>query len=132
MTEGTYEDLQASNSNFTKLLQSQVETKIVTDNNYSDVKNENEIYENPNFTLNRQLSIKSCSSNFRGCNDLTNSTEIVETSSSGNIPRSVYSSYITAGGTIYKILFFTFICVFTQVLISWTDLWMAYWYLCKT
>ncbi|VVC26205.1 Hypothetical protein CINCED_3A020489 [Cinara cedri] len=126
--EGTYEDLRASNLNFTKSLQSQVETKVVADNNYSDIQNENNSNGvNSKCSLSRQLSIKSCSSTFSGCKDLPNPTEVIETSSSGNISYSIYSSYFTAGGRIYKIIFFIFICILTQVLTSWSDLWVAYW-----
>jgi len=53
--------------------------------------------------------------------------EVAETRSSGKVSHSVYLSYISAGGNIFKILFLVFICIFTQVLGTGGDYWISYW-----
>lgn len=54
--------------------------------------------------------------------------EEIETRSSGNIAFSVYSSYISAGGNIFKISFLVFVCLLTQVLATSGDYWITFWY----
>lgn len=55
--------------------------------------------------------------------------EVAEIRSSGNVPSSVYFSYISAGGNVYKILFLILICVFAQILCTGGDFWISYWYI---
>lgn len=55
--------------------------------------------------------------------------EIAETRSFGKVPRSVYYSYILAGGNVFKISFFIFICIITQFLITGCDYWICFWYI---
>ena len=82
--------------------------------------------------LSRQESIKSISSSIDEIQ--LNETqaapiEVAETRSSGKVSHSVYLSYISAGGNIFKISFLLFICIFTQVLGTGGDYWISYWYL---
>jgi len=53
--------------------------------------------------------------------------EVAEIQSSGIVSRSIYSSYISAGGNTFKILFLLFICIFTQMLGTGGDYWLSYW-----
>jgi len=62
-------------------------------------------------------------------NNFTPPTEVVETRTSGNISHTVYMLYFFAGGRKCKILCFILICIFTQVLTSFGDTWISYWYL---
>lgn len=55
--------------------------------------------------------------------------EVVESRTSGNISHTVYTSYFFAGGRKCKIIFFIFVCIFTQVLACLGDSWISYWYL---
>jgi len=54
-------------------------------------------------------------------------TEVAETMSSGNVSSSVYLSYISAGGNVFKVSFLLFICIFTQMLGTGGDYWISYW-----
>jgi len=56
-------------------------------------------------------------------------TEVAETRTLGNISHTVYMSYFSAGGRKCKILSFILVCIFTQVLSSFGDSWISYWYL---
>lgn len=123
--EGTYNEIQASNLDFAKLLLSSVELSNEADNepnkNNADSK----------LIFDRQTSVKSVvSSNGKSKtgDDLQKPVEVVEKRSSGNISFSVYLTYLFSGGREYKILFFIFICILTQVCISSGDVWVTHWY----
>lgn len=86
---------------------------------------------NPRAIISRQVSIQSVASSveetkFIGVQE--EPIEVAETRSSGNISLVVYSSYFSAGGSVCKISFLLFMCVFTQVLASGGDYWITYWY----
>lgn len=128
LTEGSYQELQASGLDFTKLLGSTHETEIVSENESLNAGSNNL---DPQTILTRQVSVQSISSSIE--DGKLNETqaepiEVAETRSSGNISLSVYSSYFSAGGHAYKISFLLFMCVFTQVLASGGDYWITYWY----
>jgi len=53
--------------------------------------------------------------------------EVAEIRSTGIVSRSIYSSYISAGGNTFKISFLLFICILTQVLSTGGDYWISYW-----
>jgi len=80
--------------------------------------------------LSRQESLKSISSSIDE-NELNETQvapiEVAEIRSSGKVSRSIYSSYISAGGNIFKISFLLFICVFTQMIGTGGDYWISYW-----
>jgi len=80
--------------------------------------------------LSRQGSLKSVASSVEE-NKLNGAqkepTVVAETRSSGNVSRSVYLSYVSAGGNIFKISFLLFVCIFTQVLGTGGDYWISYW-----
>lgn len=86
---------------------------------------------NPRRVYNRHVSIQSIESStsemqFNEAQAVP--VEVAETRTSGNVSRSVYSSYYSAGGSTFKLIFFIFISVITQVLSSGGDFWMTYWY----
>lgn len=125
LTEGTYKELQSSNFDFIKLLKSSVEKLVVYDNELN-IRNESNNDVDSNSIFDRRLSVMS----FESIDDnkvIANQIEPIETHSSGKIAHSVYSSYFSAGGKSCKILFYIFICVLTQILISVSDLWISYW-----
>jgi ATP-binding cassette subfamily C (CFTR/MRP) protein 4 len=128
LAEGSYQELQASGLDFTKLLGSLVETTVVSDNE-SNSKYESTHTLSPRTILSRQVSIQSVASSIDesklGAQE--EPIEIAETRSSGNISLTVYSSYFSAGGNACKISFLLFMCVFTQILASGGDYWITYW-----
>ncbi|KAF0720220.1 putative multidrug resistance-associated protein lethal(2)03659 isoform X2, partial [Aphis craccivora] len=126
LAEGSYQELQSSGLDFTKLLKSSEETTDgeidstnVTNNSLEQLSN-----------LSRQGSIKSIASSIDE-NKLNGTqaepVEVAETRSSGKVSHSVYLSYISAGGNAFKILFLLFICIFTQMLGTGGDYWISYW-----
>lgn len=86
---------------------------------------------NPRRVFNRHVSIQSIESStsemqFNEAQAVP--FEEAETRTSGNVSRSVYESYYSAGGSTFKLIFFIFICVITQILASGGDFWITYWY----
>lgn len=102
----------------------------------SDIESDNKYTINSNVdpipVLSRQDSIQSVSSSidekkFGGAEVVP--IEVAELRSSGNVPKSVYFSYIAAGGNICKIIFLILICIFAQILCTGGDFWISYWYI---
>ncbi|XP_025200376.1 probable multidrug resistance-associated protein lethal(2)03659, partial [Melanaphis sacchari] len=124
--EGSYQELQSSGLDFTKLLKSSEET---TDSEI-DIKNVTNNSLEQHSSLSRHGSIISISSSIDE-NKLNGTQsepiEVAETRSSGKISLSIYLSYISAGGNAFKISFLLFICVFTQILGTGGDYWISYW-----
>lgn len=116
---------------FTKLFQSSEEPSVTSDvESYNEKTNTSSIDILP--ALSRQGSIQSVSSSideteFRRAQ--ADPIEVAEIRSPGNVPSSVYFSYISAGGNVYKILFLILICVFAQILCTGGDFWISYWYI---
>ncbi|XP_060850029.1 probable multidrug resistance-associated protein lethal(2)03659 isoform X2 [Rhopalosiphum padi] len=127
LTEGSYDELQKSNLDFIKMLGSPVGTTIESYN--ENIKN-NISSNNRRIGYSRQVSINSVASSIEDTqfNEFQEQpVEISENRTSGSVSKSVYSSYLFAGGSDCKILFFFIICIFTQVLASGGDFWMTYW-----
>ncbi|VVC32358.1 Hypothetical protein CINCED_3A013682 [Cinara cedri] len=130
LAEGSYQELQASGLDFTKLLGSSVESTVVVSDNESNSKYASTHTLDPRNILSRQISIQSVSSSIDdsklgGTHEVP--VEVAETRSSGDISLTVYSSYFSAGGNVCKISFLLFMCIFTQVLASGGDYWITYW-----
>ncbi|KAL4089621.1 hypothetical protein QTP88_024632 [Uroleucon formosanum] len=127
LAEGSYQELQSSGLDFTKLLRSTEETTPDTEIDNKNVTDKN--FEQPS-NLSRQGSIKSVASSVDE-NKLNGAkkepTVVAEIRSSGNVSSSVYLSYVSAGGNTFKILFLLFICIFTQMLGTGGDYWISYW-----
>ncbi|XP_022162516.1 probable multidrug resistance-associated protein lethal(2)03659 [Myzus persicae] len=127
LTEGSYQELQSSGLDFTKLLRSSEET--TTDGEIEKINATNKSLEQLS-CLSRQESLKSISSSIDE-NKLNETQaapiEVAETRSSGKVSRSIYLSYISAGGNAFKISFLLFICIFTQMLGTGGDYWISYW-----
>lgn len=132
--EGTYEDFKKTNLDITKFLQSSVENKDFAKEKSISCQKPLINKENKNFVFDQQISNQNVET-FVGENRIgkfeENPVEILETRSTGNVSLSVYMSYIFAGGTWNKLLFFIFICIINQILASSGDLWLTYWYLLK-
>lgn len=122
LVEGSYHKLQASNLDFTKLLGSSSEATS---------KNTSVDSYDPRKVYNRHVSIQSLESysdEMQFNNVQVEPVEVAETRIIGSVSSSVYSSYYSAGGSTFKIIFFIFICIFTQILASGGDFWLTYWY----
>lgn len=124
LAEGSYHELQSSDLNFTKVLGSLAETTVATEIN-SNKTGIGNVYS-------RQLSIISATSSVEEPKAVQGDqqkqpVEIAETRTSGTVSSVVYSSYFSAGGSICKIVFLFFICIFTQALVSGGDYWITYW-----
>lgn len=129
LTEGSYQELQKSNLDFTKMLGSPaVET---TSSSLNENTSKNSSGNNDRTAYSRQTSIQSIASSIEDI-QISESQEqpadTSETRTSGSVSKKVYSSYYLAGGSCFKILFFFGICILTQVLASGGDFWMTYWY----
>lgn len=128
LTEGSYQELQKSNLDFTKMLGSPaVET---TSSSLNENTSKNSSGNNDRTAYSRQTSIQSIASSIEDI-QISESQEqpadTSETRTSGSVSKKVYSSYYLAGGSCFKILFFFGICILTQVLASGGDFWMTYW-----
>jgi len=131
LAKGTYKELQETNLDFITFLRSSVEKKYFSIDRL-DCKHENTNDGNHNSIAHRRMSVKSIqSASFGESKDngvSAGPTEITETRCSGNVSSTVYSLYITAGGGLCKTIFFIFICISTQALMSGGDLWITFWY----
>jgi len=128
--EGSYQELQSSGLDFTKLLGSSMETAVLTDN---ECKNEKSIIESSE-VLSEHTAQKLSVSNVESPVEETESNDVHakpvnmdETRSSGNVGFYIYSSYIFAGGRYCKVLSLLSVCIFTQVIASSSDYWITYW-----
>lgn len=86
---------------------------------------------NPRRVYSRHVSIQSVDSSIieMQFNEVqVEPVEVAETRTSGNVSRSVYASYYSSGGSTFKLIFFIFICVITQIFSSGGDFWITYWY----
>ncbi|KAL5236138.1 hypothetical protein ACI65C_003548 [Semiaphis heraclei] len=118
LIEGSYQDLQKSNLDFTKMLVSPGNISKNTSANNHDI------------AYSRQTSIQSIASSIEDIqfSELQEQpAEESETRTSGSVSKNVYSSYFLAGGSSCKIFFFFILCILTQVLASGGDFWMTYW-----
>jgi len=128
LTEGSYQELQKSDLDFTKMLGSPaVETTTAS---YNENISKNTTLNNHRIAYSRQTSMQSIASSIEDIQFSLKEepAETSETRTSGNVSKNVYSSYFLASGSVCKILFFFIICIFTQVLASGGDFWMTYWY----
>jgi len=128
--EGSYQELQSSNLDFTKLLESSSETVVLTDNEY---KNEKSIIESSKIHsahTAQKLSVSNAASSIEETeiSDVhIQPVNMAETCSSGNVGFNIYSSYIFTGGGFCKVLSLLSVCILTQVLASGSDYWINYW-----
>lgn len=125
MSEGSYHELQMSDFDFAKLLRFTTETT-------KNQSNTNTISFKPNTILNRQISTQSGVSSIEEIklNEFGEEpVELAEIQTSGKVSSNIYSKYLSAGGSCFKISFFFFFCILTQILASSTDLWITYWYI---
>jgi len=128
--EGTYQELQNSGLDFTKLLGSLTETEISTEKECNNTKSSIESSElhSAHTAQNPSVSIVTSSVKETEINDIqAEPFDMVETRSSGNIGFSIYSSYVFAGGHFCKVLCLLSACIFTQILASGSDYWITYW-----
>ncbi|VVC32363.1 Hypothetical protein CINCED_3A001687 [Cinara cedri] len=128
VSEGSYQELQSGNLDFFKSLESTEKSKITYED--QDVFDKDEVTLNPLPVFSRSNSHHSISTSM-GENKLSQiqsePVEVIETRCSGNVSPRVYLSYIFAGGSVFKILFLLFICIFTQMLSTGGDYWISYW-----
>lgn len=128
--EGSYQELQRSGLDFTKLLGSSTETAVLTENACNIEKSNIESSElhSANTAQKSSVSIVASSVKETEINDVdAGPVNMAETRSSGNVGFSIYSSYIFAGGHFCKVLSLLSVCIFTQVIASGSDYWITYW-----
>jgi len=128
--EGSYQELQSSGLDFTKLLGSSMETVVLTDNECTNEKSINGSFETHPAHTAQNLSVSNVASSVEEIeiNDAhAEPVSTAETRSSGNVGFYIYSSYIFAGGRYCKVLSLLLVCIFTQVLASGSDYWITYW-----
>ncbi|VVC32376.1 ABC transporter type 1, transmembrane domain,ABC transporter-like,P-loop containing nucleoside triphosphate [Cinara cedri] len=125
--KGSYQKLQSSGFDFTKLLEFSDETKFDRINE----QNEN----NRNFESNSILSIRGSNDSISHLSidkynldgDFPQPNENTEIRSSGRVLKNVYMTYVTAGGSICKIGLLLFVYFLCQILITGSDYWISYW-----
>ncbi|VVC26208.1 Hypothetical protein CINCED_3A017920 [Cinara cedri] len=131
LAEGSYQELQDSNLDFTKLLGSSEETIIESENESITAKNtitSTNLNSRPSYK--RQISSQSMlsSADELKFNDVQEApAEEAETRASGSVSSNVYTSYFSAGGSKVKIMSLVFVCIFAQVMASGGDYWITYW-----
>ncbi|XP_008186888.2 probable multidrug resistance-associated protein lethal(2)03659 [Acyrthosiphon pisum] len=128
--EGSYQELQSSGLDFTKLLGSSMETVVLTENECKNEKSTIESSEVHSGHTAQKLSVSNVESPVEETetNDVhAEPVNMAETRSSGDVGFSIYSSYIFAGGRYCKVLSLLSVCIFTQVLASGSDYWITYW-----
>lgn len=124
MVEGSYQELQSSGLDFTKLLGSPTETAVFpTGNECENEKSIVEIHSAPKSSATNVAS--SAVGNTDNVPD--EPINVTETCSSGSAAFDIYSSYIFAGGSYCKVLSLLSVCVLTQILASGSDYWITYW-----
>ncbi|XP_022166672.1 probable multidrug resistance-associated protein lethal(2)03659 [Myzus persicae] len=128
--EGSYQELQSSGLDFTKLLGSSLETVVLTDNECTNEKSTIESSEIHSSNTAQKLSVSNGSSSVKNTemnNVHPEPVNMAETRSSGNVGFNIYKSYIFAGGRFCKVLSLLSVCIFTQILASGSDYWITYW-----
>jgi len=128
--EGTYQELQNSGLDFTKLLGSPTETAISTEKECNNTKSSVESSESHSAHIAQKSSVSIVTSYVKETeiNEVqARPFDMAETRSSGNIGFSIYSSYVFAGGHFCKVLCLLSACIFTQILASGSDFWITYW-----
>jgi len=131
VTEGSYQELQTSGLDFTKLFKPSTETAVLPDNECKIDKSCNNNIARSKLYIRQEsiLSVASSIEETKFSDTITEPVEIAETRSSGNISFNVYLSYILAGGHMCKVICLILVCIFTQFLTSSGDYWITYWYL---
>lgn len=131
LIEGSYQELQTSGLDFTKLLKSSTEKAILPNDECKTEKSSTYSNTARSTAYIRQESVLSVASSNEDtkCNDMTTEpVEIaVETRSSRNISFNVYLSYFFAGGHWCKVICLILVCVLTQVFSCGADYWITYW-----
>lgn len=126
LAEGSYQELQSSDFDFAKLLESSKKTTDESDNGSSN-NNESAVHVDVFLGSPQQSDSPSIDdSKINGVAE-TKPVEVAETSSSGNVSHEVYFSYISAGGSVIQISCLIFICILTQILGTGGDYWISYW-----
>lgn len=127
IVEGSYQKLQTSGLDFTKLLgppeydaaETESDSKNMTTNNLDPFP--------ITFRKNSTLSVSSSNLTCKTFDDHSELIEMKKNDSPGENMPNLYFSYISAGGNVYKITFLLFMFVITQVLASGADFWIMFW-----
>lgn len=117
LAEGSYQELKSSGLDFAKLLVSSGDTETDT------------IASDPDPLAVIPSARDSVDSPPDGTDGVrAEPAEEAETRSSGNVNKTVYFSYISAGGSACKISFLAIVCLLAQILSTGGDYWLGYWY----
>lgn len=127
LKEGSYQELQTSDFDFTKLLGSPMKTEVAPDSKHEIEKSGFNNFEKcSGRTTIREISNLGAAP-FNIEETKTEPVELAETRSTGNVKFNVYLSYVFAGGHYCKIFSLLLMCIVTQILASGGDYWINYW-----
>lgn len=134
MADGLYQELQTSDLDLTKMLESSEKQSAASD---ADAGNKNECHlylEVPLVSPLKDSTLSISSSSSTDGNGKCSSragpqpAQVAEMRSFGTVSRNVYFSYIAAGGSAFKISVLVFVCLYTQVLCTGGAYWISHWY----
>lgn len=137
LAEGSYRTLRSSGLDFTKLLRCPDETPPAGSDDETATADDDASPNVPRAPAkSRRNSGRSVSSSSpqssvdesRLDGARTEPAEVTETHTSGNVANSVYLSYLTAGGNLYRTPLLITLCICTQMLCIGGDFWLNYWY----
>ncbi|XP_026807567.1 probable multidrug resistance-associated protein lethal(2)03659 isoform X2 [Rhopalosiphum maidis] len=125
IAKGSFQELQASDLDFAKLLESSDDTEI------NEPENDTNNSLNVNLASNLLGSNKSISSSHNDVNInevlAVKSKNVNKSRSSGRVSINVYLSYLSANGSVFKIFFVFFCFILIQVLTTGGDYWISFW-----
>lgn len=126
LAKGSYQQLQASDFDFKKLL-------LFSEDTTFDCKNE-QIENKKNVKTSSILStygsndsIKSLINKFNLDETLKQPIQDTEIRSFGHVSKNVYMAYVSAGGSTCKIGLLLFVYFLCQILITGGDYWISFW-----
>lgn len=129
MAEGSYQTLQESGFDFLKVLGSSkgtaTEYDIESINKNDSINNLDQL-----LILPRKGSIKSVSTSVDEIDYIGSQSipiEIPEIRSSGNVSKSIYLQYLSAGVNVFTAYLLLIMCIIPQILASGGDYWLMFW-----
>ncbi|XP_022172982.1 multidrug resistance-associated protein 4-like isoform X2 [Myzus persicae] len=128
VSEGSYQDLKSCNFDFANLLGSSNDNNIENGTETTTIKNNSaqSLVVSPLLGPNNRI-ITSKYENQNGDGKLSKPKKISEIQSYKCNFKSIFTSYVMAGGRIHNILLGIFFCIFTQVLTTSGDFWLSIW-----
>lgn len=121
---GSYKEVLATNIDFVSFLKSPEDVRMTT---FTEKNNRN----NDDLNINAYSSNENIASSIEKLNDITAETneepKEPESRSSGHVSKKVYFTYLSAGGSTFKVLFLFSIYFITRALYIGGDFWIHIW-----